>query len=277
MILGIPVQDGHDLTRTLLNGLATTARGKDFVVVILDNNSVVPYVASDFEDLPFGVEVVRFNKNVGYYAPLKKLRDDYDDELIGLVHNDFVIYEEGWDERMEACFAEDPQLELVGLVGSSEVDERGGRGGGTVMHFRGAPGYQTQAGGLITGLVPSGCLDSVFMMFRRSGVEHLQEDWDNLPLAHFYDRIWPLKLVEQGYHVATLGVECDHMGGMTTVANVRYREDCISWLNERGIPFENPETEMYLVAERRYLGEYRDQKHFIPCRILGDYTYQRLS
>lgn len=277
MILGIPVQDGHELTDKLLESLAKTVRG-DFTVVILDNNSDTPYNAAAYEELPFGVEVVRFNKNVGYYAPLKKLYDDYDDELIGLIHNDMVIYEEGWNVRMEDCFTEDPQLELVGMVGSYEVDERGGRGGGTVLHFRGEGGYQSQAAGArIHGLVPSGCLDSVFMMFRRSGVEHLEEDWDNLPLAHFYDRIWPLKLVEQGYHVATLGVECDHMGGMTTVANPRYHDDCVAWLNERGIPYENPETEMYLVAERRYLGEYRDQKHFIPCRIREDYSYVALS
>jgi len=225
------------------------------------------------------VHVVRNAKNIGYYAPLKQIADMFpDEELIGLIHNDMLIYEENWNQRLRDCFEADPQLMLVGFCGSNEVDERGGRGGGTLVNFRGAQGYQSPAaGGKNPGLVPAACLDSLFMMFRREAIDLLSEDWENLPLAHFYDRIWPLKLVEQGYHVATIGVECDHMGGQTTVANIRYREDCIRWLDERGLPYEDPETEMYLVAERRYLGEYRDQKHFIPCRINGDYGYERTA
>lgn len=275
MILGLPVQDGHDLTRASLESLAKTVRGGTFKVVVIDNNSTEPYKKSEFDDLPLKVDIIRNKKNTGYYAPLIQLYDRYPSEaLLGLMHNDMLLYEEGWNERMEACFAEDENLYLVGLCGSNEVDERGGRGGGTACFFRGEKGQSQAAGARIFGLMPSACLDSLFMMFKRDAVPALKEDWDNLPLAHFYDRIWPLKFVEQGYHVATLGVECDHMGGMTTVANPRYYEDCKTWLEERGQPYENPETEMYLVAERRYLGEFRDQKRFIPCRIREDYSYE---
>jgi glycosyltransferase involved in cell wall biosynthesis len=278
MILGLPVQDGHDLTRTALESLAKTVRSKSFKVVVIDNNSTEPYQKSEFADLPLRVDIIRNKKNTGYYQPLIQLHDRYSSEaLIGLMHNDMLLYEEGWDERMERCFTEDDKLYLVGLCGSYEVDERGGRGGGTACFFRGEKGQSQAAGARIVGLMPSACLDSLFMMFKRNAIPALQEDWNNLPLAHFYDRIWPLKLVEQGYHVATLGVECDHMGGMTTVANPRYYDDCVTWLNERGIAYENPETEMYLVAERRYLGEFRETKRFIPCRIREDYSYERIA
>lgn len=271
MIIGIPVQDGHTLTDKLLANLAAVST-PDLKIVIIDNNS------TDYYGGYAGIDVIRNNKNLGYYAPLKQLYEAYpDEEIIGLVHNDMLIYEENWDKRVRDCFDADTQLMLVGFCGSYEVDERGGRGGGTFVNFRGAEGFQSPAAGAKNpGLVPSACLDSIVMIFRREGVELLAEDWDNLPLAHFYDRIWPLKLVEQGYHVGTLGVECDHMGGMTTVANTRYRDDCAAWLNERGLPYEDPETEMYLVPERRYLGEYRDQKRFIPCRIREDYSYASL-
>lgn len=310
MILGIPVVDGHALTKAVLDSLDRTVTGSDFLVVIIDNKSDKPYQPEDWTHYSFPVDIIRLPKNKGYYAPLQDLFRDYpDDELIGLAHNDLIYYEHGWNERMEHSFAMDEKLALVGLCGSSEIDERGGRGGGTVCFFRGGDvqigdrvirGQSQDAGRRTTDLVPSACLDSLFMMFRRKAIPDLitkKDPWKNITLAHFYDRIWPVRLVEKGWHVATLGVECDHLGGMTTAGNVRYRDDCIKWLDERkepwrindngegiiaaekldprNIPCGNPETQMYLVAESRYLTEYLDGKHFIPMRVNGDYSVSR--
>ena len=283
MVLGIPVVDGHELTNAVLDSLAETITGDNFRIVIIDNGSDRDYSYLKGER----VDVIRNKHNIGYYRPLQELYAKYpDEELIGLAHNDLVYYEKGWNGRMEHSFAMDEKLALVGLCGSNEIDGLGGRGGGTVCFFRGGEvkvgdrviGGQSQAAGRRTiDLIPSACLDSLFMMFRRSAIPDLvteADPWEHLTLAHFYDRIWPVRLVEKGWHVATLGVECDHLGGMTTAGNMRYRNDCIAWLDERGLPYEDPETEMYLVAERRYLGEYRDAKHFIPMIVHGDYSVQ---
>lgn len=288
MILCIPVVDGHDLTKAVLDSLEQTVTGDNFKVVIFDNASDMPYTDIPY-DYSFPVITHHCRQNIGYYRPLLWIYEMFaDEELIGLAHNDLVYYERGWNERMEHSFAMDTKLGLVGMCGSSEIDNLGGRGGGTVCYFRGGDvsigdavirGQSQSAGRRTLDLVPSACLDSLFMMFRRSAIPDLvnsKVEWKDITLAHFYDRIWPVRLIEKGWHVATLGVECDHLGGMTTAGNERYRNDCITWLEERNIPYDNPETEMYLVAERRYLGEYRDEKHFIPCRIHGDYTYERL-
>jgi hypothetical protein len=66
------------------------------------------------------------------------------------------------------------------------------------------------------------------------------------------------------------------MGGMTTVGNIRYREDCKDWLENQRIPYENPETEMYLEAERRYFRLFKDTG-FIPCKINPDYSYEPIT
>lgn len=285
MILGIPVVDGHDLTDALLKSLEQTVTGENFEVVIFDNNSDKPYKQKDFNDYIFPVNVVWSDTNLGFYRPLENLKMLYQDELIGLIHNDMVIYEHGWNERMEAAFSADPLLGLVGLCGSSELDSLGGRGGGTKCYFRGAEvkigdriiKAQSQDAGLrITDLAPSVVLDSLFMMFRRGAIEHLVvaegETWSDITLAHFYDRIWPCRVIEAGMHVATMGVECDHLGGMTTTGNERYRDDCIKWFKDRGLPYDNPETDMYLIAEQRFLQEYREQKHFMPVTIDAGYN-----
>lgn len=284
MIIAAPVVDGHDLTNNLVKNMAETIQG-DTKVVVVDNFSSEPY---DHKSKLF--DVLRYDENKGYYYPLIDLYNEYPDaKYIGLIHNDMVIYEQGWDVRMQQAFADDPQLGLIGLCGSNEIDQNGGRGAGTMVFFRGGAvqvgnqtinGQDQAAGARIHGVEPSVCLDSLFMMFRRDVIPHLMNDrdpWADVTLAHFYDRIWPIRTIEAGYRVATMGVECDHLGGMTTVANQRYWDDCIKWLNDRNIPFENPETEMYLVAERRYLGEYREEKRFLPCIVDKSYGIRYLA
>lgn len=291
MILGIPAVDGHELTRAIVAALGPVSSNK-LKVVIIDNGSDVPFTKDEFKGLTHysKIEVIRNERNIGYYAPLLQLHDAYpNEECIGLMHNDVVIYEPMWDERMANFFEADPKLGLVVLVGSSEIDQNGGRGAGTMCFFAGREftfgdktytGQSQAAGARIFGLEPSVNSDSLFMMFRRDVIPqlmHEKDPWKDITLAHFYDRIWPCRTIEAGYRVATLGVECDHIGGLTCVANMRYRNDCIAWLDERGIKYEDPETEMYLVAERRFLGEYRDEKRFLPCIIGKDYVIQHLS
>ena len=289
MILGIPAVDGHELTQNLLESLAATVSDPaNFEVVIIDNGSIKAYDWSLYRNFPFHVHIQHYERNIGYYQPLQNLRDFHSKEdLVGLIHNDMVIYTYGWDILMSQAFLADPKLGLIGLCGSNEIDERGGRGNGTMVNFMGRDmvkfgdkqytGQNPSTGRRlpIGKLEPAVCLDSLFMMFKSEAVDKLvreDEKWSDITLAHMYDRIWPLRVIEADYGVGVMGIDNDHLGGMTTTANQRYADDCKFWLMEHQIPFENPETEMYLEAERRYLGEYRDQKHFIPCSVNEEWT-----
>ena len=315
MIIGLPVVEGHELSRVALDHLTKNAVMASTKPVIIDNASETPYNC----DKPFEickeingykVGLISNKENIGYYQPLKQLFDQYpDEEFIGLMHNDLMLYEPGWDRRMLQAFEADPELGLIGLCGSREVDERGGRGGHTVCNFMGREvpvgdqiwkGQDPSAGKRIEGIEPAIVLDSLFMLFRRDVIPHLVRDdekWEDITLAHFYDRIWPIRTIEAGYHVITMGSDNDHIGGMTTTGNERYRNDCIKFLDERGIawrdngstdiaaealderniPCGNPETQMYLIAEHRYLKEYRDQKRWLPAIIREGYNVTHLA
>lgn len=281
MIVGLACHDHNDATQDTMEHLRDSASSQ-LHVVIIDNNSIEPYRESDYTDYPFRVSILRNTSNLGHYYTLWQLYNQYSqtESLIGLMHNDLWIYEKDWDVRMMECFLADPLLSAVGLCGSNEVDDRGGRGGGTKCFFRGAIGDEGQAAGeRITGLAPAAIFDSLFMMFRTKCIPLLMnanDKWENLPLGHFYDRIWPLRLIEQGLHVGVLGVECDHWGGVTALENARYREDATKWLDQRGHTYTDPEDGMYQVAEQRYLSEYRDSKHIIPCTIDANYGYHRI-
>jgi GT2 family glycosyltransferase len=242
-------------------------------MVIFDNGSDPAHKPSDFAGND--TRVVRYKQNKGFYRPLLDLAAMFDDELVGLMHNDLFIYTPGWDQQIKTAFEMHPKLGVLGFVGSWQVDSAGGRGGGTMCNFRGDRGQTQAAGLLITNLRPSIVLDSLFMIFRRPVIDILGIDDDIVP-AHFYDKIWCMRAIEHGWQVGTLGIEVDHMGGMTLVAEPAYEMDMRRWCEERGIAHDdNGGAAVYREAERRWLDEYRDQKQQIPAWIDGQWNIFR--
>src|SRR5574343_633407 len=242
IVLGIPVVNQHQLTKDCLHALsnATTVFPNEVTVVLIDNGSREPYSLKEF---------------------------------IGLMHNDVLMYEPGWEGRIVDEFRKDQHLGLIGLVGSNEVDSNGGRGGGTMCNFNGTRGQSQAAGLKITTLRPAVCLDSLFMMFRRNVIPLMNID-EHIAPCHFYDKLWTLRTVENNWRVGCLGLEIDHMGGMTAIGDTQYWDDAVTWCKEQKIPLVKNQAgdddgglTVYLEAEKRFLGEYRDQKKRIPCRI----------
>jgi hypothetical protein len=278
IVLGIPVMNGHNTTQqSVASIIGTVVDPTSFQLVIIDNGSTPAYERSDFPP-DFPIEVWRNEINQGFYAPLKELGEFAnltEPAIFALMHNDCFIYEHGWDRRVREAFANDRYLGIVGFCGSYEIDANGGRGGGTMCFFRGDKG-QTQAAGLrIADLRPAAVLDSLFMAFR-SEVAGLLVSQEAPTPAHFYDKIWPMRAIEAGYHVAVMGVEVDHMGGITLVAETQYTKDMYRWCRENGIDDQgNPNLAVYLEAEHRFLHEYRDTKHLIPGGVGTDYVYRR--
>lgn len=274
--LGIPVVDQHHLTRELLRSIRDTVEAPDQLhVVIFDNNSDLPYAHKDWtEDFLFPVQVARSNVNRGYYRPILDLAlSATPADLVGLAHNDLRCYEKGWDRRLRECFVRDGRLGMVGFCGSNQVDERGGRGGGTMVNFRGERGARTEdTGTRLTDLAPALIFDSMFMCMRQPVVSCLGVD-DNIQLNHFGDRIWPMRAIEREWRVGVLGIEIDHMGGQTLVGTAaKIEEDSRLWCQTHNVPI--PEgmqagTAVYLYAEKLWLDEFRDRKHLIPAAMNG--------
>lgn len=269
LVLGLPVMDGHELTSQFCEALAETiAEPQGFRLVVIDNNSTEHYSGLEFKSMPFAVDVVRHEKNVGYYRPILDLaRWATSADLVGLVHNDLFFYSEGWDTWVRQCFVNKSDLGMIGVCGSNELDDRGGRGGGTMCNFRGEKGARTEdTGARVVSLAPAIILDSMLMITRQSLVPQLKVD-ENTPICHFMDKVWPLRLHQAGYSTAVLGIEVDHMGGQTAVANPRFLEACAEWCAERGVETDDPGGEVYRDAEQRLLGPYRPA--LIPSHMQG--------
>jgi hypothetical protein len=293
--LGVPVIDQHELTRQMLDSLAATVSDPSGLhVIVIDNGSIRPYRPRDIGQQPFKVTIHKVLKvpstvpveavevgsrsparelpieqaiNLGYYRPILEVTKwATEADLIGLCHNDLIFYEVGWDIRLRTQFVARRDLGMVGFCGSNEIDDRGGRGGGTMCWFRGERGQSQAAGRRIRDLTPALILDSLFMCMRQPVLSALRVD-QHTPLCHFVDKIWPLRTIRAGWKVGVLGVEIDHMGGMTAVSDNRYPEDARQWCLQEGVnPGQDPGLALYLEAERRWLAEAR-QAGMLPATL----------
>lgn len=269
--LGIPVVEQHSLTAECIRHLGQHCSNPESVeVVVVDNGSKTPYPVdwtTHGEYWGIKVTTIRNQINHGYYWPLLQVAEGTTNaDIVGLLHNDLFVYETGWDRRLMDSFLRNPRLGMVGVCGSDEVDDRGGRGGGTMCNFAGRVGQlQEHTGKRVTELHQALILDSMLMAMRRPVVDTLQIDEHIVP-CHFYDKIWPLRAIESGWYVGVLGLEVDHKGGLTSTGT-RFEDDCVMWCDKEGLPYEPGKANLavYLEAERRFLTEFR-AKGMIPSR-----------
>jgi GT2 family glycosyltransferase len=282
-VLCIPALDTHDLThQTILHLNETVVDKNGFIALVVDNDSEVPYDLSEFSGTNLRIEIIRNTENKGNFYPLlqadmwvKTHFPSDRDHIVGVMHNDVFIYEKGWDLRVRDAFWKDEKLGALGFCGSNEVCERGGRGGGTMCYFDGRAGQSPNTGRRIIGLHPALIFDALCMIFRSSVLPILKID-DSITLMHFYDRIWPLRLVDAGYHVAVLGVQIDHVGGRTSP---KHNIDAAKWCKKYGIPYNEADIgsaghAVYLEAERRMFEEFAP-KGLIPSFIDANYNVTR--
>jgi hypothetical protein len=251
-------------------------------LVVIDNGSGKPFGAK-------GDRYIRYEENVGGNAVLHRWMADHwwgdeePPEFMAFLHCDLMVHERGWDRRVVEAFDADPKLDLIGFVGSNEIDTLGGRGGGTMLNYRGeffdgigAASRAEEHGRRITDLRPAAVVDHCAMIFRRSALEQLTPQEGHYAPEHFYDRILSCEVIERGGHVAVLGIECDHFSGgigpgMPKADALRRR-----WLDAEHLPYdpEDTYTAVYLESERRFKARYMDTR-FAPFRVDQSYKVHR--
>jgi len=269
--IGIPIVNQQELTLECLAQLSIATLDKESLeAVVIDNGSAEAFPEYLAREFPFKVGVIRNDLNKGYYYPLLQVCEGTTPgDLVGLMHNDLFIYEEGWDRRVRNAFLSINRLGMLGVCGSAEIDDRGGRGGGTISNFKGVRGQlQEHTGRRIAHIESVQVLDSMLMVMRRSVVDCLKID-HHITLCHFMDKVWPLRTIEAGWRVAVIGLSVDHMGGKTAVEQLaRFEIDARRWCDQEGIDYSTRPAShsLYLEAERRFLAEYIS-KGYVPSRI----------
>ena len=293
----IPVLNQFELFEQTLNQIILNA--ETFLeIIVIDNGSDDILFNYWKEKRLLGREYVKFvanEENIGNYPVFKQGLELVQNEIIAFFHSDLFIYEKGWDKRVIEEFDKNPKLGLVGFIGSNEIDSFGGRGLGTVSNFQGRQvgswkGSSAEIHGKrINDLRKAAVVDGCSMIFRRRCLEEIGFRKD-FPVHHFYDRLMCCQVLEKGWQVGVLGIECDHISGQTVNQEPKYHQLAEKWMKEKWGSidnwieknkgwFNNPQNPnyqkrpigadhwLYLEAERQFLTEWRDQKKFIPRKV----------
>jgi hypothetical protein len=245
-------------------------------IIVVDNGSGTPFRSLGDRD-------VRYEENIGGNAVFHRwITDDWwkGDQVpdyLAFLHCDLMVRERHWDQRVIDAFDADPKLDLIGFVGSNQIDARGGRGAGTMLNFIGGfyegVGVASSAGDhgrKIRTLEPAAVVDHCAMIFRRSTLEQLTPQEGNYAPEHFYDRLLSCEILKRKGRIAVLGVESDHFSG--GIGPGMPKADALrqKWLTAEGIPFDPQDTytAIYLEAERRFFAKYEG---FFPLHVTRDY------
>lgn len=283
----------HDIATLAIRNALECLEDQETNIVVVDNGGDY-----EFPDQNDRVTVERAMDhdparyiNMGVYPVFKYAMDSLptvDGDVVAFFHSDLIVVEHGFDVSILHSFRAHPDLGLLGFVGSNEIDSNGGRGGGTTSNFQGGEyyGYSRDGGeaghwvGSVAeahgrrdaGYTNAAVVDGCAMIIRRDAWKKIGFR-DKFPPHHFYDRLISTQMLEAGYRVAVLGIECDHLGGQTVSREQRYPDMAREWCERNVSPqfFVGSPTSwdmtVYREAEKQWLMEYRDRKHMVPTRV----------
>lgn len=304
----VPILNQYRLFVESLNMMVRNLESPDVEFIIIDNDSdeggqrikdALNSIGIDWKEARKlqELKVISNNHNIGCYPIYEQAFKIAKGQIIAYFHSDFFIYEKGWDRRVIAEFEKDPKLGLIGFIGSNEIDNWSGRGMGTMSNFQGRQvkdwkGSKAEIHGKRIGdLQPGAVVDGCSMIFRRQCLFQIGFR-ENFPLHHFYDRLMSCQVLEKGFKVGVLGIECDHISGQTVSAEKKHHNVSEEWAKKH-LGIEKPQDwaeknkdwvnnstgpayqkvpkswdeVIYREAERILLKEYKYEKKFIPLRV----------
>ncbi len=298
----IPVLNQHDLAASVYAEIRknTNCVERKVEFVILDNGSSPALAEQDFP----GARIVRFEKTIGVYPTFREGFKAATGDVVAFFHSDLVVWEMNWNvrviEEFEVCaFVNlaipkfNKPLGMIGFIGSNEIDGSGGRGLGTTSNFAGklldsrmtlidkhipvrlgwkgspAAAHGKHSSGISNAAVVDGCA----MIISRQAWNAIGFR-DDFPIHHFYDRLISTQMLEHGFDIEVMGVECDHFSGQTVCKEGEYHKVAELWcranIDEKYFVQQdgrvNWDATIYQEAERRWLNEYR-AKGFVPTRV----------
>lgn len=229
----IPAVDQHKFTERAIEGLFNNAQApNDVDVILIDNDSLTPY------NNMAGVNLIRNDINPGVYMSYIQGMQQAKSNVVLWMHNDVLVHEYGWDQRILSEFNNDPKLGIAGFFGGRSVGANGGRGHpeGNLLGKEWGQNIAVH-GHLLTGKHPAVVFDSLAMIINQDIFHSI-----NVPYVaphHWFDRIMTLWFIDHGYHALTIGIGFDHYSGATSVLQSSRHSDFVQkWCESKGLAMD---------------------------------------
>lgn len=167
----------------------------------------------------------------GFLMKLQRFYKMTDSDIIGYLHSDLVIHEDGWDERVLARFKDDPDVAVVSFGGSLAhghpdiykipYDYRQLARSPFLSNLRDAEVHGSRE----TGCRDVAVIDSFAMFVRRAFLDRVG-GWpvDKLPPCHCSDYWLSLMCHRHRQRIVMVGVDSTHASGGKTQEGFNYVE-----------------------------------------------------
>ena len=275
----IPILGMNDMTKLCLSKFISNQVEK-IEIVFMNAGENFSLESLDLPKKSINIKIVQ---DLEPYPAFKFWMENTTGDIMLFMHNDIMIDEYGFDITLRYVFEKNKKLGLVGFIGSDEISGTGSRLWGTTSNFLGKTynfngkswsgtpafihGYQYD------GLTPAVFIDGCTMALKRSVWNKIGYHV-NQSIYYFYDRWVCCQVLEAGYKIATLGIACDHISNQTASKEIKYHKNIHMLCEKYGIsPIKdvndnvNWDITLHAEAKRRFINEWRDEKHFIPRKI----------
>jgi GT2 family glycosyltransferase len=185
-------------------------------VVVVDNGSTdhtVDYIRQNVEK-EFRTTIIKNDRNRGVFIGYNQgWQCDRFAEIHAFLHNDLIIHELHWDDRVRHAFSTHRELGLVGFGGALEAGNDGGR-----SHFMSNLVDAHVHGKHIVDFQPCVLLDGMALIARETMLSKTGGFDESYSLHHFYDADLSLASIDSGFWNAVLPIRCEHLGGTTSLS-----------------------------------------------------------
>lgn len=186
-----------------------------FELVVIDNGSR-PDVRACFDSMKNRAEInyIRNDENLGPIRAInqgvKAAKYDY----IVVMHNDVVILEKGWLEKITSFMNSDPRIGIAGLAGRKEIYKTGCVNESSLKHNLQNEDLNPP---MAEEIAEVAVVDGLCFVMRRELLDKVKGFDESYGYMHCYDLDISLQSIEAGFKNVVVKIEAMHIGngGMT--------------------------------------------------------------
>lgn len=206
-------------TRLCMDYLLRNTGGVSFEIVIVDNGSK-PDTRAFIDSLKDRADIlyIRNEENLGVIRAINQglLAARY--RYAAVLHNDVIIFENGWLDRMIKVFESDPRIGLAGFAGRKEIYKTGCVNEASLKHNLQNEDLNRP---MEEEVAEVAVIDGLFFMMKEELLRKIAGLDERYGYMHCYDLDLSLQSVEAGFKNVVVNVEAMHIanGGSTRRTN----------------------------------------------------------
>lgn len=189
-----------------------------YEVIFVDNaseDSTPRYLAELSKRID--VRVIKNECNLGPIVAANQGMREAKYDYICNMHNDVVIFERGWLERMVSAFERDGKAGLAGIAGRERVKEDGGADEKTLKHNLFFDDQEENVPPMREETAEAAVLDGMCIMTKKDVIDRIGFYDEAYGYMHFYDMDYSLRSLNAGFKNVVVNIRAMHIrnGGIT--------------------------------------------------------------